>query len=125
MRFLADECCDALVTRTLRNAGYDVLSVLETMPGTSDDVVLNRAFEEVRVVLTEDRDFCELVFRDRKRTRGIVLIRISDSQRQEKAVRILALIADHPDMLQDAMTTLTVNSIRIRSLIKKPQALED
>ncbi len=125
MRFLADECCDALVTRTLRNAGYDVLSVLETIPGTSDDAVLNRAFEEVRVVLTEDRDFCELVFRDRKQTRGIVLIRIPDSQRQEKAIRILALIADHSDMLQDAMTTLTVNSIRIRSLIKKPQAPED
>ncbi len=125
MRFLADECCDALVTRTLRDAGHDVLSILETMPGTVDDVVLKLAFQEARIVLTEDRDFCEMVFRDRKQTRGIILIRIPDNQRQEKAKRIIALVTGYTDVLQDAMTTLTVNSIRVRSLVEKPPVPED
>jgi predicted nuclease of predicted toxin-antitoxin system len=120
MQFLADECCDAVVTRTLREAGYDVIAVAEAMSGSTDAVVLQRALDEERVILTEDRDFCELIFRDRKQTYGIVLIRISDTERQEKASRILALVANHADALPHAMTTLTVNAIRIRSLLEKP-----
>jgi len=39
MRFLADESCDFAVVRTLRRAGFDVLSVSESAPRAEDSEV--------------------------------------------------------------------------------------
>ncbi len=41
-----------------------------------DDEVLLDAYNEGRILLTEDKDFGELVYRLNKPSRGIVLIRI-------------------------------------------------
>ena len=60
MKFLADECCDRDLVGALRNAGYDVLYVLELKPGATDDEVLALAFDQRRILLTEDKDFGEL-----------------------------------------------------------------
>jgi hypothetical protein len=57
MRFLADESCDASVTRVLRSHGHDVKTVAETIPGSPDQTVLEMALSERRVLLTEDKDF--------------------------------------------------------------------
>jgi predicted nuclease of predicted toxin-antitoxin system len=62
MRFLADESCDGAVVRAMREAGHDVTSVRDTMRGASDRSVLDAALSERRLLLTEDKDFGELVF---------------------------------------------------------------
>lgn len=75
-RYLANENVPVEVTEFLRHAGFDVESVLETMPGASDEVVLKRSVVENRILLTFDRDFGELVFRAGKRaSSGIILFR--------------------------------------------------
>jgi len=76
MLFLADECCDALVVRTLRELGHDVIYVAELAPGLADPDVLEQSVSEERILLTEDRDFGELVFRGQETAYGIVLLRI-------------------------------------------------
>ena len=63
MKFLADECCDASLVSALRIDGHDVSYVLEVSPGATDDEVLDWALSEHRVLLTEDKDFGELVHR--------------------------------------------------------------
>jgi predicted nuclease of predicted toxin-antitoxin system len=60
--FLADESCDFLIVRKLRAADYDVLSVAESFPSAFDQQVLEHAFKEGRILLTEDKDFGEWVF---------------------------------------------------------------
>ena len=55
MRFLADECCDFGLVMSLRDAGHDVLYVLEEKAGVSDDEVLSDAFNEGFILLTEIR----------------------------------------------------------------------
>ena len=39
MRFLADESCDSIIIRTLREAGHDVLAVGEITPRAEDSEV--------------------------------------------------------------------------------------
>ena len=68
MNFVADESCALPVIRALREAGHDVLAIAEMAPGASDDRVLECALEENRVLITEDRDFGELVY-----ARGVCL----------------------------------------------------
>ncbi|MBC8548815.1 MAG: DUF5615 family PIN-like protein, partial [Candidatus Brocadiales bacterium] len=70
MKFLADECCDTGLVSSLRNDGHDVVYILEKKPGISDDEVLLDAYNEGRILLTEDKDFGELVYRLRKPSVG-------------------------------------------------------
>lgn len=59
MIFLADENLDFPIISALRNAGYDVLSVLELSPSIDDNEVLKIANNENRILLTSDKDFGE------------------------------------------------------------------
>ena len=43
MQFLADESCDFLLVKTLREAGHDVLAVSEIMPRAEDSDVIRIA----------------------------------------------------------------------------------
>lgn len=63
MKLLADECCAARLVGALRDHGHDVLYAAETMQGKPDRSILRRAYDERRLLLTEDKDFGELVVR--------------------------------------------------------------
>jgi predicted nuclease of predicted toxin-antitoxin system len=62
VRWLADECVDAGLVSHLRAAGHDVIYMAEVSPAASDARVLMRAQAERRILLTEDKDFGDLVF---------------------------------------------------------------
>lgn len=81
MRFLADEGCDFAVVRALRAAGYDVLAVRDFAPGAPDEAVMAMAASEERVLLTEDKDFGQLVYAGSGRAHGVVFIRYPSSAR--------------------------------------------
>lgn len=117
-QFLADESCDALIVRTLRALGYDVVYIAEVAPSQSDENILAQGNREERIVVTEDRDFCELVFRDAKPTYGVVLVRIPVPHRLRKADRITELVENHLDELPGAMTTVMLKRHKIRPLKK-------
>ncbi len=55
MRFLADESCDSIIIKTLREVGHDVLAVGEITPRAGDSEVIRLARREKRVLLTEDK----------------------------------------------------------------------
>ena len=73
MRFLVDECTGPRVAQWLREQGHDVYSVFEKSPGIDDDTIIEKAFAEDRVLITNDKDFGEKVYRQGFRHRGIVL----------------------------------------------------
>jgi predicted nuclease of predicted toxin-antitoxin system len=116
MQFLADECCDALIVRTLRALQHDVAYIAEESPGIADQDILKRSLEQERILITEDRDFCELVFRDNQPAYGIVLVRIPVQNRLEKAHRITILVDTHGQNLEGSITTLTVQNMKLRKL---------
>ena len=64
MRLVADENCDFSLVIDLRSAGYDVVSVSEHMTGADDETVIDFARSERRLLITEDKDFGQLVFAD-------------------------------------------------------------
>lgn len=49
MKFLLDECCSPRLVENLRDAGHDVLYVIEYGKGSTDTEVLNRAYRENRI----------------------------------------------------------------------------
>src|SRR6516164_1803995 len=80
MRWLADECVDAILVNQLRGAGHDTLYVAEVASGATDAEVLRRARNSSRLLLTEDKDFGELLFRLKLAVPGLVLLRLRPEQ---------------------------------------------
>lgn len=116
IQFVADESCDFAVVRALRAAGFEVWAVAESAPQTSDAEVLDRAAMSDAVVVTEDRDFGRLVFREGKRARGVVLLRYPAGERLEMARRVAALAESDTVDLAGSFVTLTPRGARIRPL---------
>ena len=116
MKFLADECCEASLIAHLRKDGHDVVYVLESMRGATDAEILRRAFEEKRILLTEDKDFGELVYRLRRPAYGIVLLRFDTAQRTLKLSRLQSLLDHQEERLAGAFVTLEPGMTRIRPL---------
>jgi predicted nuclease of predicted toxin-antitoxin system len=92
MRFLADESCDFSVVRALRAAGYEVSAVRDLAPGAPDETVIAMAAQENRVLLTEDKDFGQLVYAGSGRTQGVVFIRYPSSARTQVGSAVVDLV---------------------------------
>lgn len=116
MRFLADECCDAALVDALRGDGHDVLYAVESLRGVIDEMLLTRAFSEGRVLLTEDKDFGELVYRLRRPARGIVLLRFDVAARALKVPCLRHLLKRQGERLPGAFVVLEPDKVRIRPL---------
>ncbi|NJD54683.1 MAG: hypothetical protein FIB07_17720 [Candidatus Methanoperedens sp.] len=77
VKFLIDECTGKRLAILLKNAGYDVLFVGDWKHSAADDEVLQKSNDDGRILITDDKDFGELVFRLQKPSRGVILIRTS------------------------------------------------
>ena len=75
LRFLADESCDYAVVRVLTSLGHEVLPVAELSPAADDETVIGLALREERVLLTEDKDFGQLVYATGLPSIGVILLR--------------------------------------------------
>lgn len=75
MHWVADEGVERQIVERLRAAGQDVLYVAELDPGISDTEVLWQSNEQGAVLITADKDFGELVFRQGQVMEGVVLLR--------------------------------------------------
>jgi predicted nuclease of predicted toxin-antitoxin system len=116
LRFLADESCDFAAVRALRAEGFDVLVVAEAMSGAEDEQVIERALQEARILLTEDKDFGQLVYAAGHQTCGVILIRYTAAARPTLGARIAALVHDHGARLPGSFAVLQPDRIRIASL---------
>jgi predicted nuclease of predicted toxin-antitoxin system len=120
VKVLVDECCPKSVVEVLRQDGHEVEYVATDLSGLQDLNILEHSVIEQQIIVTEDRDFCEMVFRDARPAYGIVLIRIDPHYRHEKPARVRHLFTHHTDDLPHAMTTLTRDNIRTRPLPAAP-----
>jgi predicted nuclease of predicted toxin-antitoxin system len=115
VKFLADENVDKSVVEYLRKYGrHEVLYVTELEASISDDEVTRRANEESALLLTADKDFGELVFRQKRVTHGVVLIRLSGLSGAIKAAAVAAAIDDHANELAGNFTVITPWGVRVR-----------
>ena len=117
MRFLADESCHDAVIKAYRDAGHDVLSIRETRPGTPDTDVLFESADSGRILLTEDKDFGELIFVAGQRTCGVILFRLPGVSARLIVRRALDLLESHADCLENHFVVVEPDRIRVATTI--------
>ena len=116
MRFLVDECTGPSVARWLAGEGHDVYSVADASPGITDDEVIGKAYSEDWILVTNDKDFGEKVFRERRPHHGVILLRLADERVASKVTTLQRLIAAYSDRLHDQFVVVTETQIRFAPL---------
>ena len=116
MRLLADENIAAPLVLALRGAGHDVVYVAELAPGITDEAVLSLALQQGRLLLTEDKDFGELVIRLKRRSPGIVLLRFREPGWLAQLGRLQALFAGYSMRLHGTYTVVDSRRFRFRTM---------
>ena len=114
MNVVADESVDRQIVEQLRHDGHQVTYVAEIDPGISDDAVLDLANQERSLLLTADKDFGELVFRQHALMSGVVLARLAGVAPLEKAALISAVFREHGAVLYGVFTVVTPGRMRVR-----------
>ncbi len=114
LRFLADESCDFAVVRALRAEGYDVFAVSEVMRRSDDRELIEQAYREKRILLTEDKDFGWLVFVSHADSAGVILIHFPGNLRQTLAQTVVQCVQEQGEQLFDAFVVVQPGHIRIR-----------
>lgn len=116
LKFLVDENVEYTVVHYLRKQGYDVLSIAESHPSLDDVDILQKAVQEHRIIITNDKDFGLLAFKEKLPAAGIILFRLYDQSAAAK-LRILARVLEGYKLrLYGNFIVISEGKIRIRKL---------
>lgn len=117
MRFLVDECTGPNVAKWLRDQGYEVFSVFEQARGADDEAIIKKAASEKWVIITNDRDFGQKIFRDYKPHSGVIFLRLKDERTEIKIDTIRRLLRQYGSRVKDQY--IVVSETRVR-FARKP-----
>lgn len=112
MRFLVDEDAGPAVAKWLRERGHEVFSVYEEQRGAEDEALITKANEEAWILLTSDKDFREMVFRERRPHKGVVLFRLQDERAANRVEVLRRLLDSYSDRLPGGFVVVTETRVR-------------
>ena len=101
-----------MVLWLLGERGYEVFSVYHEARGAADERVIAKAFEENWILVTNDKDFGEKVFKERHPHRGVVFLRVEDERPQNQIEVLQQLLDNHGDRLTDNFVVVTEKQVR-------------
>lgn len=91
--------------------------VMEMDPAIPDEEVLQKAYSEERILITEDKDFGELVFRLKMPAYGIILLRFSVADRHLKWPELKKLIRARSGDFKEKFVVLDKEKARLIDLV--------
>ena len=109
---VADESVDFRIITELRKIGLDIYSIAEANPSIKDHLVLKIAYERGALLLTEDKDFGELVFRLQLKHNVVLLIRINKIP--ESILLVSVAISRYYDEMIGKFSVVNDKKLRIK-----------
>jgi len=119
MKFLIDESVEKPIVDWLRDQKYDVMYIAESSSGITDEEVIKLANCESRILITNDKDFGELIFRQGKIAQGILLIRASNGESSNKLRLVKEVLEKAKNKLEGNFIVVNEVGIRIRKIYQK------
>jgi len=77
-----------------------------------DDEVIAKAFAENWILITNDKDFGEKIYRERRLHKGVVLFRLEDERAANKIAILQRLLEGYAGQLTDQFVVVTERQIR-------------
>jgi len=101
----------------LREEGHDVIYIAEEAPSIKDEKIIQLALKENRILITNDKDFGELVFHYGNITSGIILIRSKDKRFQKKLELVKQVLKEIKNKISGNFIVVNENGIRIKKIL--------
>mgnify|MGYP001245514312 CR=1 FL=1 len=115
VKFLANENFPLTSTKFLRGLGFDVLSIGENYSGIKDIEIMQIAIQENRTILTFDRDYGELIFKNIiKPPGGVMYLRFKEFSPLFPGQIINEIIMGEKFSVFNALTVIDRSGIRQR-----------
>jgi predicted nuclease of predicted toxin-antitoxin system len=114
MKFLIDESVEYSLVLALRNLGYDVSSVVEQSPSIEDKDVLDLAYQEDRIIITNDKDFGELIYKFMFPHKGVILFRLRNEDKESKFKRLKILLEKYSSKIVVKFIVITDTAFRFK-----------
>ncbi len=97
-----------------------MLYAAETRTQTPDTDLLCEAEAQDRVIITEDKDFGELVFRDHLNSHGVILLRMGGFPVSYRLSRLQTVWTTVENNLPGRFVVVTESKLRVRALTPPP-----
>jgi predicted nuclease of predicted toxin-antitoxin system len=122
MKFLFDESVELRLSHYLKAQGHDVKTIVTDYTNSiEDEEVLKIARSEQRILITNDKDFGELVFRSHQTHAGVILLRLKRVPFGVKQERLAEVIATYQHALHHFLI-VTLYTVRIRKSVQQEAA---
>lgn len=113
MRFLTDVNASGALAEWLTEMGHEVVRVTDRDPRMPDDEILKWALTERRVIVTTDKDFEEMVWREAKAHCG--LLRLENLPRLRRRHLLDYVLTHHENELKTGAVVVALETkIRVR-----------
>ncbi|MDO9302797.1 MAG: DUF5615 family PIN-like protein [Anaerolineales bacterium] len=112
MRFLVDECTGPTVAEWLKAQGHEVFSVYDSARGMDDNEIIQKAFQENWILITNDKDFGDQIYREHKSHHGVILLRLDNERAKNKIDVLKQLLNSYADRLPDQFVVATEEKVR-------------
>ena len=105
---------DRQIVALQQQAGHDVLYIAELEPGIADQIVFDKANRLNALLITADKDFGELVFRQGIVRAGVILLCLAGLSPITRASIVTAVVQKRENELSGAFTVISPGVVRIR-----------
>ena len=114
MKFLLYQITDPPILPYLKRLGHDTTRIASDYPpGLPDQDVLAIAQQENRILITDDRDFGELVFRLRLSHNGVIFLRLGNYAPLAAKIERIAYALNHYADQLDQFIVVTKDRARV------------
>lgn len=121
LKFL-DVTTGAPLAQFLHDRGFDALFVGGWKPSATDPEILRKAKDERRILISNDKDFGELVFKLQLPHTGVILLRLADESREAKQKIVTALVKRYGKRLPGNFVVASETSVRFDASLDLPAA---
>lgn len=112
IKFVADVNVEKPIIDYLSENGYDIRWIPDYNCEILDEELLKLANKEKRILITNDKDFGEIVFLQKKLSSGLILLRVKGQKAEDKVRLIKRLLHDYSDKILNHFIVITKNKFR-------------
>lgn len=119
LKFLADVNIEKDLVDFLKENQFDTLWIPDYNRRLNDNDLLELANKDNRILITNDTDFGEIVFFQKKISAGVILIRVKGQEVDKKLHALEKLLKNHSEKIQNSFIVISERRIRIRRMEEK------
>lgn len=121
MKFLLDENIGKIVAKFLEKLGHSASRIRLIAPGIEDYEVLNLSVSKNSVLITSDKDFGTLIFKEEQSSAGVIFLRLQDESSDNKIKTLKEVLSKHRDIKNKFITVKEKEGkfvIRVKEIIE-------